>query len=499
LNILLMHPHDLYSSSEPWTVRIKNIACQFEAKGHSLKLVYFPLDKRDIGHSFLSDNIELIALDRRLGIFRLFRNILSVMRLSASCDIIHFQKCYYYVALPALIAAWIKNKPVHYDWDDWETKIFYYSNPSQFLVGGFINLFEKLVPMAVDTVSVSSGYLRQICLLRGVLNKNIFSAPVGANLEEFFPDPDSKGKVKGKYGINGQLVLYVGQLHGGQYAELFIAAAADILKENKRDIYFMIVGDGYRLNELKRIASDMGLGPRFIFSGFIPHEKVPSYINDADICVACFEDNAITRCKSPLKIAEYLACAKAIVASNVGEVRNMAGGVGVLTEPGNVSSLSEGIKSLLDNKALRDRLGHYARLRAERKYNWLVTADNILSAYTEAIRANGDCSGSIQLNGWRNMAYLEKTEHGFDLLTARVFSITSHAPAPYTIEVKLRKLIGERPDSLTVDPRCTFYKDDKVPKTINIVQPKDIIEVTYLVHNGIKVAFNIIVRPPKPF
>ena len=49
----------------------------------------------------------------------------------------------------------------------------------------------------------------------------------------------------------------------------------------------------------------------------------------ADICVVPFRDTKVTCCKSPLKIVKYMAMGKAIVASNVGEVRRMLGGVAV--------------------------------------------------------------------------------------------------------------------------------------------------------------------------
>ncbi|PIQ86981.1 MAG: hypothetical protein COV73_03920, partial [Candidatus Omnitrophica bacterium CG11_big_fil_rev_8_21_14_0_20_43_6] len=85
----------------------------------------------------------------------------------------------------------------------------------------------------------------------------------------------------------------------------------------------------------------------------------------------------------------------------------------------------------------------------------------------------------------------------FDILTARVVSVTSHKDAPYTVEAKIKKFFGQFPAAFTVDPRCSFYKDDREPKTINVIKPGDIVEVTYLVHEGIKVAFNFVVKPKK--
>ena len=49
MKILMIHPHDIYSVSEPWTIRITSIAHEFVKKGHEVKLVYFPLGKHERG------------------------------------------------------------------------------------------------------------------------------------------------------------------------------------------------------------------------------------------------------------------------------------------------------------------------------------------------------------------------------------------------------------------------------------------------------------------
>lgn len=117
----------------------------------------------------------------------LLKNIARVIKLARWADVIHFQKCYYYASLPALVAGLLLNKPLHYDWDDWETKIFYYSNPKLFAIGEFLNIFEKFIPKAVDTVSVSSRHLKMLSLKRGVKLENIVTVPVGADLGRFEP------------------------------------------------------------------------------------------------------------------------------------------------------------------------------------------------------------------------------------------------------------------------------------------------------------------------
>jgi len=92
-----------------------------------------------------------------------------------------------------------------------------------------------------------------------------------------------------------------------------------------------------------------------------------------------------------------------------------------------------------------------------------------------------------------------KEAEEFKILTAEVFSVSEHEGAPYTIEIMSQASPKGEWDALTVDPRCSFYKQDKYPKSIDIVNPGDIIEATYILHEGRKVAMNVIVKPEEEF
>lgn len=372
----MVHPHDIFSLNEPWTIRIKKIAQELSNKGHEIKLVYFHLDSK--GGNI--KGVETISFSRNK--WSVFNNALKMAELGKWADIIHFQKCFHYAALPALFSAYLNGKPIHYDWDDWEYMI-YKSGGSPKWAGYYLNLFEKTIPKLVSTISVSSEYIKTLALSLGFDKDKIVYAHVGADLSLFNPKI-GKSKIKDKYGISSPLVLYQGQLHGAQYAELFIKSAKRVLEKNQ-EVIFMIVGGGYDLKRLMNIAKLQNLYDKIIFTGPVEHEEVPGYIAAADVTVACFEDNCITKCKSPLKIAEYMASGKAVVASDVGEVRKMLGKAGLLTKPGDIDSLAEGILFLLNNNRLRHNLEKLSRKRAEKLYNWSVTADNLLKAYTIAL------------------------------------------------------------------------------------------------------------------
>jgi glycosyltransferase involved in cell wall biosynthesis len=386
MNIMMIHPHDLFDSSEPWTIRIKKIAEEFAKKHHNVRICYFPLTFNRQYSSANMGSIELIPLDRTPSPKAFILNIKKLLPLCGWADIVHFQKCQHYASIPAVIAAYIAGKPLHYDWDDWEEKIWYESCGRTFhsgFIGNSFKILERYLPVLSDSVSCASGHLKYLAQKSGVKKERIFDSPVGADLEMFNPSLDGS-RIKRKYNITGEMVLYIGQLHGAQYVDLFIKAA-NIVLHKKPGAVFIIAGEGFLEHKLRERVYDMGIENKVIFTGSVPHAEIPFYIAASDVCVAAFKETEVTICKSPLKIVEYLAGGKAIVASNVGEVRKMAGGAGILVEPSSYHCLADGIILLLEKKDVRENLGKRARRRAEESYNWAYTANNILEAYHSII------------------------------------------------------------------------------------------------------------------
>lgn len=384
MRILLIHPHDIFSTNEPWTVRIREIAYELKKKGHTVKLCYFKLPDQIRGivdHDLIPD-IDTIPLDRKK--WALFKNIRQLTQLARWADVIHFQKCFPLASVPALIASYRTKTPLHYDWDDYEYAIYQWDPPNK-LHGHYLNFMETILPRVVDTITYASVNIKRLAIERGAKEENLFEGHVGANLERF------TGKVSGDWARKEldikhdvPLVLYLGQLHGGQYAKLFVKAVR-MLKNRGIQFKALIVGGGHDLGKLRYQSQKLDLVDDLYFTGFVNHEKVKYYVAASDVCVACFEDNELTRSKSPLKIVEYLASGKAIVASNVGEVPRMLAKTGITVTPGSESALADGIQKYLENPERRREDEIKARAWAEEKYNWTVTATHMQKAYQRAI------------------------------------------------------------------------------------------------------------------
>lgn len=380
MKILMLHPHDIFSANEPWTIRITSIANAMVNMGHEVKLVYFPLPKKERGLIVTKEstkNYETIPFNRSK--WAVFGNMFRILKYAKWADIIHFQKCFSIAALPALFSSALLGKPVHYDWDDWEYLIYQFNPPSK-VYGKFLNYLERFIPKIVDTMSVASDRLKEEAISLGFDKNKIVKAPVCADLKRFNPN-NNGDEIKKRYHLQGKkVVLYLGQLNGAQYVDLLLKGIG-YLMDKRDDTIILIVGGGSDLERLKNVAKEFGLENRVIFTGFVSDEDIPKCIAAADIALAYFENNDQQMSKSPLKIVEYLSSGKAIIASAVGEVPFMLKDCGILVEPGNPYLFGEKISKLLDNPEKIKKMEKCARKRAEEVFNWMVTARKILKAY----------------------------------------------------------------------------------------------------------------------
>lgn len=382
MNILMVHPHDIYSDLEPWTVRITYLARELCNEGHHVTLAYHPLASGQPVYSNSLQTYEFKTVPMERGEFRLLVNCMKMKELANWADIVHFQKCSHYASIPAIFSAYFHRIPIHYDWDDWEQKIYEQDNSSR--VGSWIYFqqMERHIPSLVDTISVSSRHLQMLAQEYGIHRDRIFYIPVGADPDVFSPDVDGS-EIISEHEVKRYIVLYHGQISGANYIHLYLLAVKHIL-DRRDDVTFFVVGGGDRLEIAKKLAQQLNIDDCVIFTGAVPHKKVAAYVAIADVVVACFEDNEQARCKSPLKLVEYMACGKAIVASGVGEVPGMLCDAGLIVNDTNPSAMADAIHLLLEDGELRKQLGGKARKRSEDYYNWKRGMETLLEAYHKA-------------------------------------------------------------------------------------------------------------------
>ena len=236
------------------------------------------------------------------------------------------------------------------------------------------------MPGLVDSISVSSDGLYDLAKAAGFPDDGICKVPVGAETERFHPRMrDAMLRDELDIDPDAALILYCGQLEGAAYAGLALEAVRTGIDRGS-NLHLLVVGGGRGLPALRERVRELD-ETRITLMGYVEADRVPRLMASADIAVACFEDNPATRCKSPLKIAEYLASGLPIVGSDVGDVGEMIGDAGILVPPGNVDAFAEAIERYAHDPAMRETHRARARERAETIYTWQRSADTLIAAY----------------------------------------------------------------------------------------------------------------------
>ncbi len=385
MKILILQRFDLSSVS-----CARRVLCQSEVflrKGHEVVLCDYVHQHRQQEIPQVADlsklGAEILPLNRKAA--HLFANIRKLFALDPPPDIVHLWKAYPDASLPALIYARSKNIPLHYDWDDWEKGIARELTQS-YLAGWLGGCWDKLTPRLCDTLSVASEFLRKKAVEWGVPQERIWNAPVGADLERFYPRERDE-ELFGELNLSSPVLVYSGQLEVASYAEQTIDVFAEVRKE-LHTARLLILGGGRKLEAIKKRAEEKRVRDKVIFTNYVPGNEIPRYLSLADVALAPFEDNDVTRAKSPLKIAEYLAMGLPIVASDVGEAQRMTVGAGVCVPCGDIQGMIEKTLWILKNEGIQKSMRMGGRQLAERVYNWETHVNGLEEAYRLAIEVN---------------------------------------------------------------------------------------------------------------
>lgn len=171
------------------------------------------------------------------------------------------------------------------------------------------------------------------------------------------------------------VLLYLGSLHRWKGVE----TAIDALPQVPDCELWIAGGEPGRIAELANRPTARAAADRLRFLGKVPPGERFHLIARADICLLPLINSSIgARYTSPLKLFEYMAMGKPLVASDLAAIREVIqhGRNGWLVEPEQPEALAHGIRTLLADGALRDSLGRTAQADAS-GYSWQSRAEKI--------------------------------------------------------------------------------------------------------------------------
>jgi glycosyltransferase involved in cell wall biosynthesis len=146
------------------------------------------------------------------------------------------------------------------------------------------------------------------------------------------------------------VVGIVGRIDENKGHIYFIRTAQSIL-EKRKDVHFLIVGNGPLENELKAFCRENDLEEYIHFLGF--QDNILAYLSLMDILVIASSSEGI-----PYTLLESMGKGVPVVATNVGGIPEVIqdGVSGLLVPPRDPGAMATCVMSLLDNEPLRRRL-----------------------------------------------------------------------------------------------------------------------------------------------
>jgi glycosyltransferase involved in cell wall biosynthesis/spore maturation protein CgeB len=304
----------------------------------------------------------------------------------------------YVTALPALMAARRLGIPFVYEVRGlWE--ITQLSNNPEWGETDRFRLavqLETLVAKEADSVLAITSQLRDELVQRGVDADSIGLMPNSVDTETFTPMPPLDA-LRQKLGleVGTTVVGYAGSLVPYEGLEDLLEASKLVLDEGL-DVKVVVVGDGAQLPELKRHAAELGIRDNVIFTGRVAATEIPDYVSLFDIMPCPRRRLPVTEMVSPLKPLEAMASAKALILSDLGPSRDLAGTRqerALLSEAGRPASLAAAISRLTQDAELRAAMGRRARLWAINERTWKAAGKRAIEAHGRARAASAVPAG----------------------------------------------------------------------------------------------------------
>ncbi len=211
-------------------------------------------------------------------------------------------------------------------------------------------LYHKLPHVVVTT---GERIRRDLIEQNGLMASRVVSIPTGVDLSRFYPrDPDSHLKEVLGLKLGDQVVGTIAFLRDYKGVGDFLQAAK-IVHEKRRDVKFLVVGEGPEKNLVSQTIRELALQRCVFLLGF--REDIPSLLSIIDVLVL----SSIKAEGVPQVLTQALAMEKGIVATQVGSIQEVVKHkkTGMLVPPNKPEDLALAIDEILKNTLLRKELG----------------------------------------------------------------------------------------------------------------------------------------------
>jgi glycosyltransferase involved in cell wall biosynthesis len=237
---------------------------------------------------------------------------------------------------------------------------------------------EARILLGANLVVAVSREVRDYVLVLGARSDDVTVLPNGVDVHRFSPQADGN-PVRRAFGLEGAFVIgFVGSLKAWHGVDGLLTASAGL--PDSLPWRLLLVGDGPQRTSIAEQAATLGVSDRVVFTGSVPHDQIPAYLAAIDVAVAPYpalDDYYF----SPLKLFEYMAMARPVVAPALGQIAEVVvhHQNGWLYPPGDIGALREALIHLATSTDLRAHLGARARADVVAHHTWTQNAERLMA------------------------------------------------------------------------------------------------------------------------
>lgn len=296
----------------------------------------------------LVDHIEFVDMHREINIIKDFKSCVAIMEVikKYNPDLIYLNSSK--AGALGRIANLRYRKPIIYNPHGWA-----FNMRTGYLKRKIYVFIERLLSKYTDYIIAISNKEKESAMINNIANddrvKVIFN---GIDIDEYDCNPELQRSYRSNLNIPEDVIVIgmVGRISDQKAPDIFIKSAYEINKIIP-NTYFIIVGDGEKLEEITELINKFGLGEKVLITGWV--DNTFNYINTFDISMLLSRWEGFG-----LVLAEYMVCKKPIIATDIDAIPDLIENNvnGLLVK---VDSVEECVKATIDiinNQVLKNNL-----------------------------------------------------------------------------------------------------------------------------------------------
>ncbi|MEM8485149.1 MAG: glycosyltransferase family 4 protein [Bacteroidota bacterium] len=251
------------------------------------------------------------------------------------------------------------------------------------LVYNVLRLLERWSFRTADLVIATNESYKKIALTRGGVAESkvkiVRNGPPLSFMDYVQPYPELVNMPKSIFGYAGSIGIQDG-------LDYFIKALHHLKTSlNRDDFLAIIMGDGDDVPRIKAMTREYGLEDHVQFTGWLKKEKLMRYLTSIDIGVDPDPSNDFNDKCTMIKMTEYMAFSKPIIAFDLPEHRFTSKDAAMYVPDNNTEKFGEALAQLMDDEARRNEMGLIGRQRVEQSIAWEYSVPKLVDAYINVL------------------------------------------------------------------------------------------------------------------